>query len=436
MDKRTAKLTALQVERLTKPGHYGDGLGLYLQVNANGQKSWIFRYERLGRERYMGLGPLHKVSLVNARDAAREARQCLVNGEDPLEKKRRQIEEQQREEQRNLRFDACVALYLQAHADAWRNAKHRQQWENTLRTYVSPHFGSIPARQVATEHVLKALEPIWSTKTETASRVRERIERVLSWAATRGYREGDNPARWVGHLEMLLPAPAKLKKVKHHAALPFSEVAMFFELLGKEEGTAARALEFTILTAGRSGEVLGATWDEIDLAAGVWTIPPERMKAGRAHRVPLVSAAIALLRRQAGRDLVRVFPGARKGKPLSGMAMPVVLRRLGRKTLTVHGFRSTFRDWAAEQTDYPRELAEVALAHTVGSAVEKAYRRGDMFERRRRLMEDWTEWCTARAPQGKLSSTAQVEAPSDASGLTSTKVQRPPPRHPDASWIA
>lgn len=436
MVKRFAKLTALQVEHLAKPGHYGDGLGLYLQINPNGQKSWIFRYERLGRERYMGLGPLHKVSLLDAREAAREARQCLVNGEDPLEKKRQQVEEQQREEARNLRFDACVAQYLQDHADAWRNAKHRQQWENTLRTYVSPHFGSVPAREVGTEHVLKALEPIWRSKTETATRVRERIERVLSWAATRGYRAGDNPARWAGHLEMLLPAPAKLKKVKHHAALPFGEVAAFLELLRKEEGTAVRALEFTILTAGRSGEVLGATWSEIDLAAAVWTIPPERMKAGRAHRVPLAPPAVALLKGQDGRDAVRVFPGARKGKPLSGMAMPVVLRRLGREDLTVHGFRSTFRDWAAEQTDYPRELAEVALAHTVGSAVENAYRRGDMFERRRRLMEDWAEWCAAAGPRSTLSPQAEPEEPGGACGTGSAKVQRPPPRPPDASRIA
>ena len=274
--------------------------------------------------------------------------------------------------------------------------------------------------------MLKALEPIWRTKTETATRVRERIERVLSWATTRGYREGDNPARWADHLELLLPAPAKLKKVKHHAALPYDEMGAFFELLKKEEGTAARALEFTILTAGRSGEVLGATWGEIDLTAGIWAIAAERTKAGRVHRVPLAPAAIVLLKGQVGRDAERVFPGARKGKPLSGMAMTMVLRRLQREDITVHGFRSTFRDWAAEMTDYPRELAEVALAHTVGSAVENAYRRSDLFDRRRRLMGDCATWCGTPGARRTLSPSAEAVESSEPSQPASAKEARPP----------
>lgn len=250
-------------------------------------------------------------------------------------------------------------------------------------------------RRIDTPMVLKALEPIWRTKTETASRIRERIERVLSWAATRGYREGENPARWGGHLEELLPNPAKLKRVQHHPALAFADAAAFFRDLSAQRGMAARALEFTILTTCRTGEVLGATWGEFDLDARVWTIPPEpeRMKGNKPHRVPLVSATQLILKQQMGQDRERVFPGPKAGSGLSSMAMLSVLRRLNRRDLTVHGFRSTFRDWAAERTDYPSEMAEISLAHTVGSAVENAYRRSDLFERRRHLMQDWAEWC-------------------------------------------
>lgn len=393
MIKRLAKLTAMQVQHFTKPGNYGDGGGLYLQINPQGKKSWIFRYELFGRKRYMGLGPLHCVSLADARIAAREARRCLRDKVDPLEKKRQEEERQRRDEARELSFDASAKQYIEAHGDAWRSAKHRQQWENTLRTYASPHFGSVNARDIDTDLVLKVLEPIWSIKTETATRVRERIERVLAWAATRGYRTGENPARWTGHLEWLLPAPSKLKKVRHHAALPYSEARAFFQALRKQEGGAARALEFTILTASRTNEVLGALWSEIDLVNGVWTVPAERMKAGRVHRVPLVDATIKLLRAQIGVDAVIVFPGAKKGTRLSSMSMPTVLQRLRQDDVTIHGFRSTFRDWAAEATEYPGELAEIALAHTVGTTVENAYRRSDLFERRRRLMADWAAWC-------------------------------------------
>ena len=392
------RLTALKVARVTKPGRYGDGKGLHLQITKSGVKSWVFRYERGGKERLMGLGPLHTVSLADAREKARLARAQLIDGVDPLEQRRAQVIATQAEQASNLDFDGCAQQYIASREAEWKNEKHRQQWESTLRVHASPYFGSIYARRIDTPMVLKALELIWKTKTETATRVRERIERVLSWAATRGYREGENPARWAGHLEELLPNPAKLKKVKHHPALPFADVGAFFAALRKQEGVAARALEFTILSGCRTGEVLGATWDEVDLPNLVWTIPPERMKAGRPHRVPLVGATEELLKRQVGQDAAFVFRGAREGKPLSTMAMLMILRRMKRTDLTVHGFRSSFRDWVAEETDYPSEMAEIALAHTVGTAVENAYRRSDLFERRRRLMADWAAWCATPRP--------------------------------------
>jgi integrase len=392
------KLTALKVARLSKPGRYGDGKGLCLQITKKGAKSWIFRFERDGKERFMGLGALHTVSLADAREKARMARLSLADGVDPLAKRDVEVATKKAEQASNLDFDKCAAQYIESREAEWKNAKHRQQWERSLQTHVSPHFGRMHVRRIDTPLVLKALEPIWRTKTETASRIRERIERVLSWATTRGYREGENPARWSGHLEELLPKPAKLKKVQHHPALPFAEAGSFFRALAAQQGTAARALEFTILTACRTSEVLGAQWDEVDLEGRVWTVPPERMKAGKPHRVPLVPATVAILKRQVRQHRQYVFPGSKEDSPLSTMAMLTVLRRMARRDLTVHGFRSTFRDWAAERTEYPSEMAEISLAHTVGSAVENAYRRSDLFERRRRLMQDWAAWCTDRSP--------------------------------------
>lgn len=389
------KLSALKVARLSKPGYYGDGGGLYLQVSPGGSKSWIFRYERFGRERQMGLGALHTVNLVDARERARQARLSLAAGEDPIEKRNKERAALRAAEARDLDFDTCAKHYIEAHEAGWRNAKHRQQWENSIRAHASPHIGKIHVRKIDTPLVLKVLEPIWRTKTETASRLRERIERVLSWATVRGYREGDNPARWRGHLDEMLPMPAKLKRVKHHSALPFTEIGDFCAAVRAHKGTAARAMEFVILTACRTGEVVGARWDEVDFEGQVWTIPAERMKANRPHRVPLVPAMVALLKAQEGFDPLVVFPGAKPGTPLSNMAMLTLLRRMNRDDITVHGFRSTFRDWAAEKTDYPREVAEMALAHTVGSAVENAYRRGDLFEKRRQLMVEWSAQCSS-----------------------------------------
>ena len=392
------KLTALKVGKLSKPGRYADGKGLYLQITKALVKSWIFRYERDGKERYMGLGATHTVGLAEARELAREARVCLTQGKDPLEVRNALVVANKAEQLSNLDFDRCAAEYIKSHQDAWKNEKHKKQWETSLSTYVSPHIGRLYVRRIDTPLVLKVLQPIWKTKTETASRIRERMERVLSWAARQGYREGDNPARWHGHLEELLPKPAKLKKVKHHPALPYREAGAFLAQLRQQKGIGARALELTVLTASRTGEVLGAKWDEIDFKAKVWIVPAERMKNGKEHRIPLVDAAVDLLKKLRGLHSVLVFPGAREDTKLSSMSMLTVLRRMNRQDLTVHGFRSTFRDWAAEMTQYPKELAEISLAHTVGNAVENAYRRSDLFERRRALMQDWAAWCAVVQP--------------------------------------
>lgn len=387
------KLTALKVARIAKPGKYGDGKGLYLQVTKRLAKSWVFRYERNGAEHFMGLGALHTVGLAEAREEARKARVLLFQGIDPLQTRQAAIAKNKAATANNKTFNECVIEYIASHREAWKNEKHQQQWENTLQTYASPHFGKLYVRQITTPLVLKALEPIWKTKTETASRLRERIERVLSWATTSGYREGENPARWHGHLQELLPKPSRLKKVKHHLSMEYQKIGEFFKVLKTESGLAARALELTILTACRTSEVRNARWEEFDFVKQVWVIPAERMKIAREHRVPLVGASLGLLEKLKSEGSPWVFPGGKEDLPLSNMAMLQLLRRMGCVGVTVHGFRSTFRIWAAEQTDYPKELAELALAHTVGSAVEEAYQRSDLFERRRALMSDWAEWC-------------------------------------------
>jgi integrase len=394
------KLSVLRVAKISKSGKYGDGGGLYLQVTRNLVKSWAFRYKKDGVSHLMGLGPICALSLLEAREEARKIRALLVKGIDPLEARRDVIVKKQAlavrnkaAAVRNKKFDECVIEYIEIHKDAWRNEKHKKQWEATLKTYASPHFGKMYVRQIDTPFILKALKPIWATKTETATRLRERIERVLAWATTSGYRKGDNPARWNGHLEELLPKPSKVKNFQHHPAMPYMEVGAFYRLLMAQKGLAARALELTILTACRTSEVLNAKWEEIDFAQRIWVIPSERMKSGRVHRIPLGDAMLKVLQPLIGVDSVWVFPGAKEGKALSNMAMSLVLRRMGRADVTVHGFRSTFRDWVAEKTSYPREMAELALAHSVGSAVEEAYFRSDLFDRRRALMQDWATWC-------------------------------------------
>lgn len=339
----------------------------------------------------MGLGPFPEVTLAKARERAREARELVRSGVDPIQRQREAASALRAAAAAALTFDDCAASYIKAHEAGWRNVKHAQQWRNTLKTYATPVFGPLLVRDVALPHVLAALEPIWTTKNETASRLRSRIELVLDWATARGLRDGLNPARWRGHLDKLLAKPSKVKKAEHHAALPVGNVGEFMAQLRNVEGMGARALEFAILTAARSGEVRGAKWGEIDLRAKVWTIPAERMKASKEHRVPLSAQAVALLKGLPRVDAAElVFPSP-KGGALSDMTLTAVTRRM-KVDAVPHGFRSTFRDWVAERTNYPREVAEMALAHTIGDKVEAAYRRGDLFEKRRHLMNEWAEY--------------------------------------------
>jgi integrase len=383
-------LTIKRIARASQPGRYSDGRNLYLQVNANGAKSWLFRYELNGQERAMGLGPTADFTLKEARERANKARQLLADGIDPLEHKRSERAAKALEAARALIFKEAATQYFNQHESKWKNSKHRAQFLSTLEQYVFPKIGKLSVAAIDTGLVLKCLEPIWADKTETASRVRGRIESVLDWATVRGYRSGDNPARWKGHLDQVLPARAQIQQTNHHAALPYAELPAFMVELAKREGTAARALEFTILTAARTGEVIGATWPEINLPEKVWTVPANRIKGGREHRVPLSDRAIALLKalpQEEGNDHIFIAPTATS--PLSNMAMNVLLRRMKRDDITVHGFRSTFRDWAAEQTSYPNHVVEMALAHVIGDKVEAAYRRGDLFDKRKKLMAEW-----------------------------------------------
>jgi integrase len=375
---------------------YADGGGLYLQIT-NGGASWIYRYMLAGRAREMGLGPLALFGLSEARAKALDARRLRHEGIDPIEARKAARLRARLDAAKTMTFMECAHGYITAHRAGWRNGKHAAQWEATLATYAGPVIGALPVPVIDTALVLKVLEPIWTAKPETAGRVRGRIEAILDWAKVRGYRTGENPARWRGHLDKLLPARSKVRKVEHHAALPYAEVPGFLVSLREQEGTAARALEFAILVAARTGEVVGARWGEVDLLDKTWTLPAARMKAGREHRVPLSARALAILeemQRHRHAEEGFVFPGGKLGRPLSNMAFLMLLRRLGRGDLTAHGFRSTFRDWAADRTNFPAEVAEMALAHAVSGKVEAAYRRGDLFEKRRRLMDAWAEFVT------------------------------------------
>ena len=403
MGLKIKPMATLEVQRLTKTGmHFvGEVAGLALLVKATGARSWILRCSIAGKRRDMGLGGYPDVTLADARRRARELREQIDSGIDPIGQRREARAALRAALIRAMTFSQCVDAYLDAHNESWSNAKHRQQWRNTLATYAGPIIGDLDVARIDTGLVLKVLQPIWSEKTETASRLRGRMESVLSWATTAGYRTGENPARWKGHLQNLLAMPTKIAKVEHHAALPYLELGAFMADLARMPGEGARALEFAILTAARSGEVRGATWAEIDMDNGIWTIPAERMKAKSEHTVPLSNAAIDLLRNQS-RESALAFPGARAGRPLSDMSLTAVLRRMGRGDLTAHGFRSTFRDWAAEQTGYPSEVVEMALAHVITNKVEAAYRRGDLIEKRRRLMGDWAQFCAKALSDGKV----------------------------------
>jgi integrase len=384
-----------------KVGTYADGGNLYLQVTAGTadasgkpslRKSWVFRWAEDGKDRYMGLGAVHTVSLAEAREKAREARKLRVEGIDPIEHRNAQRAAARLERAKAITFDECRDRYITAHQAGWRSVKHVSEWRTTLQAYVSPIFGKLPDQSIDVPLVMLALEPIWNKIPHTANRIRGRIERILDWATVRGYRQGENPARWRRHLDHLLPGVSKVRAAGHYPALPYSEIGTFMAELKSHGGGSSCALAFLILTAARSGEVLGASWDEIDFEARLWTIPAARMKSHREHRVPLSEPACEILKRQADmRENELVFPG--RTRQLNNRGFYHLFQRMGREGLTVHGFRSTFRDWAAEQTNFSREVCEMALAHAVSDKTEAAYRRGDMFEKRRQLMEAWAEYC-------------------------------------------
>jgi integrase len=381
-----------------------DGRGLYLKVQPGGARSWLLRYQLAGKVHDLGLGPYPEVSLARAREKALAARRQKADGLDPLAARRAEREAKRSAEACSLTFRAVAERYIAAHENGWRNRVHTKQWPVTLMTYAYPEIGDLPVAAIDTVMIVRILEPIWTTKAETASRVRQRIEAVLDYAKALGYRRGENPAAWKGNLVHTLPAMQKAKAAarretgrgEHHAAMPYAELPAFMRALRGRDGLAARCLEFVILTACRTGEAIGATWPEIDEEARLWVIPAGRMKSGREHRVPLSEPAVAI---------PEALPGdhaAGRAFPVSNMAMAMLLRRMGRSDLTVHGFRSTFSDWVAEQTNFPAEVREMALAHAVGDKVEAAYRRGDLFGKRRQLAEAWALYCAGEDDSAKV----------------------------------
>lgn len=392
-------LTPLTVKN-AKPGRHADGGGLHLLVKESGARSWVYRFMLNGKSRDVGLGTAGPggISLADAR-AARDALRLKVKaGIDPLQERQQEAEEAlavaQAAKVAGITFKAAAEAYIGTNEASWRNDKHRQQWRNTLATYVYPVIGELPVAEVGTAHVLQILEPIWKAKAETASRVRGRMETILDAAKARGYREGENPARWRGHIAQILPTRSRLTR-GHHKALPYDTIPSFIAALDQRKAVAALALEFAVLTAARTGEVIGAKWGEVDLEKEIWTIPASRMKAGKEHRVPLSPRAVEILKAVQEFRKEWLFPAARGGA-LSGMAMSMLLRRM-QVDVTVHGFRSSFRDWCAESTGYAHEVAEMALAHTIDNKVERAYRRGDLFDKRRRLMDEWAAYCATGA---------------------------------------
>ena len=390
------RLSANLVKALAERGYYADGGGLYFRVSEFGTRLWAFRYTRAGKAREMGLGPYPEVTLKDARDLALAARKLLREDQDPIGRRQASRSVIAAERQSALTFAQCAAAFISIKEKEWKNAKHGEQWRTTLARYADPVIGKMLVRDVQQAHVLKILEPIWTTKTETASRLRGRIENVLDYASARGYRQADNPARWRGHLDKILATPSKVAKVEHHTALDYAQIGAFMVELRRQFSMGARALEFAIITAARSGEVRGASWAEVDLDKAVWTIPEHRMKAGREHRVALSEPAVQLLRALPRiADCQLLFPNT-KGTALSDMTLTAVLRRMG-CPVTAHGFRSTFRDWAGETTAYPREVIEHALAHQLKDKAEAAYARGTLFDKRRSLMADWARFCGTAA---------------------------------------
>ena len=388
MARTTGRLTALKVSRAKLPGMYADGGGLYLQITEGGA-SWVYRYMLNGRAREMGLGPLALFGLQEARAKAQDARRLRHEGVDPIEHRRTARAQQQLDAAKAVTFQQCAERYIASHRAGWRHAKHVEQWESSLQRLAFPVIGALPVQAINTALVMNVIEAIWDEKPETASRVRGRIESILDWAKARGYRTGENTARWKGHLKNLLPPRSKVRMVEHYAAMPYDQLPALMVELRVQDGIDARALEFTILTAARVSEAVGARWSEI--SGDVWTIPAERMKGGKPHRVPLSRRAMDLLK-ALPRNGDLIFPGPKLGRALNINAPRKLLIDMGH-SVTVHGFRSSFRDWVAERTSYPNHVAEAALAHAVADKVEKAYRRTDLFEKRRRLMADWAAWC-------------------------------------------
>jgi integrase len=391
------RLTALDVARITKPGRYAVGFGAYLQVTGKRGRSWVFRYERDGRARHVGLGPVALVSLAEARAKALDYRKQLLDGGDPLAAKQQARHGRLLAAATARTFRQCAEGHISAHEAGWRSARSSAQWVSSFAAFAYPIIGELPVAAIDTGLVLRVLEPIWTTKPETASRVRGRIERVLDWAKARGYRNGENPARWKGHLDHLLPARSKLQRVEHFASLPYAEISTLVAKLRQRPETAARALEFLILVAARATEVRLAQWAEIE--GGVWTIPAARTKSGRAHRIPLAPRALELLA-ALPRAGAHVFVGEH-GRPIGVNSLARMLEYIGNASVTVHGFRASFKTWAAERTNYPREVVETALAHRA-SDLENAYQRGDLLEKRARLMRDWALFCARPSQAGDV----------------------------------
>jgi integrase len=391
MAKTIDRLTALKVQKIKTAGYHADGGGLWLQVSGKNAKSWIYRYSLRGRTREMGLGSTSRVTLAEARGERDRYNRLIREHVDPIEHRKRQRAEAALNERATITFKEAAAAYTAAHRAGLKNRKSAAQWVSTLATYAEPVIGNLSVRDVNTGHIHRILEPIWSTKSVTASNLRGRVEAVLDWARVKGYRDGENPARWRGNLDHLLPKPSKIRKVEHHAALPYAELPAFMDKLRREEGVVARALEFTILTAARLGEALNAAAQEIDHANKVWTVPGQRMKGGQEHRVPLCKRALEL----AGAGGGHLFPSRYfADKPISDTMLRLLLREIGHGDITIHGFRATFKTWAAERTRFDNHVVEAALAHVSGDKIERAYRRTDVLEKRRALMDAWSQFCT------------------------------------------
>jgi integrase len=413
MARTLNRLSTLKVARAKRPALYADGGGLYLRVADGGSKQWIYRYVTNGRCRDMGLGPVHVLTLAEARERARTASKLRLDGIDPIAYKHEQRGAAIAAAAKAMSFRQCAEGFIRDNEKKWGNAKHAKQWQATLARYVYPKFGELPVASIDTPLILEVIKPLWKRIPDTASRVRNRIENVLGWATVHHYRTGDNPARWKGHLEHALPARSEVAKSEHHAALSYKQVGAFADRLRQDGSIMARCLEFITLTAARLSEATHATWDEIDPEGGVWTIPASRMKSGKEHKVPLSAAVLAVLKQMAAvRHSDYIFPGYRAGRPLGQNGLWMLAKRAANAEITIHGLRSTFRDWAAERTNFPREVAEMALAHAIPDAVEAAYRRGDLFDKRRKLMDAWAAYCAkVETDAGKVVALARGRTP-------------------------